>query len=125
MPCQTSWQHAIEDIHPAPHPIDQVFGCTYSHQVAWFVFGKQRRDHIQHGMHLFFGFAHGESTNSNAGCIQRSNETGGVCAQICLDATLYDPEYSLIAACLRLEGTLCPAMRALHGEFGVDMVVRV
>ncbi len=125
MPRQPGWQHTIKDIHSARHAVDQIFGRADSHQVARFVFGQERRDHIQRSVHLLLCLPHRESADGNAGRIERGDEFGGLRSEVCLDAALHDAEQSLVWARLRFEGALCPAMSPLHGEFGVSVVIRV
>ena len=125
MPRQAGRQDAIEDVDAAQDAVDQVFGRTDSHQVARLVLGQQRRDHIQHGVHLVFGFAHRQAPDGNPGRIERSDKLSGFSPQVRVDAALHNPEQSLVAALLRLDATLRPAVSQLHGNFAVGVVVGI
>ena len=89
---QAGRQNTIEDVDAARDAVDQVFGGADSHQVARFVFGQQRRDHIQRVVHLLLGLAHRESADGDAGRIERSDKLCGLSPQVRLDAALHDPE---------------------------------
>jgi hypothetical protein len=57
--------------------------------------------------------------------MERGDEFGGSSSQVRLNAALDDPEQSLVGSRLRLQGTFRPAMRPLHGEAGVSMVIGI
>ena len=118
-------QDTIEDVDAAQHAVDQIFRRANSHQVARFVFGQIRLHHIQHGVHLLLGLAHGESADGDAGRIERSDEFSGSNSKVRLNAALDDPKESLVAASLGFEANFRPAMSPFHGELAVLMVVGV
>lgn len=122
---QAGRQDTIEDVHAAQDTVDQIFGCADSHQVARLVFRQQRGDHIQHGVHFLFGLAHGESADGDARGVERGDELGGFRPQGRIHPTLHNPEQGLIPTRLRFERALRPAMRPLHGDFAVLVIVRV
>lgn len=122
---KAGWKDTIENVDAAQDAIDQVLGCADSHQIARFAFGQERRDHLQRGVHLLLGLAHRESADGDAGRIERSDEISGGRAQVPLYAALDDPEQSLVRPPLRLQAAFRPAMRPLHSDFGVGVVVGI
>src|SRR5215213_8561088 len=85
---ETCWQYTVKDINATHHAVNQIFWCPDSHQVARLVLRQKRSDHIKCILHLLFGFTHRESSNCDAGRIERSDECSGSSSKVCLNATL-------------------------------------
>src|SRR5690349_17745544 len=123
MPRQASWQDTIEDVDAAQDAVDQILRRADSHQVARFVFGKKWLHHVQHSVHLFFGLAHRQSADGDAGRVERSDEFGGGSSKVRLNAALNDSEQGLVAASLGFETNFRPAVSPLHRELAVFVIV--
>ncbi len=121
---ETGGQDAIENVHPASDAVDQVFRCAHTHQVAGFIGGQQRVDHLEHLVHLLLGFAHGEPADGVAGQVERGDEAGGLGAQVREDAALDDAKERLVGAGFGGDAAFQPGVGPLHGFADVWQVIR-
>src|SRR5215216_5372255 len=125
MACEPGWQDAIEDINAAQHAVDQIFRRANAHQITRLILGQMWTHYIEHSVHFLLGLSHREAADGNARRIERSDEFGGSSSKARLNAALYNPKESLVAASLGFDTNFCPAMSPFHGELAIFMVVGV
>jgi hypothetical protein len=88
--------HTVEQIHSAPYALEDVAGCTHTHQVADLILGHVLFHHRNHTVHFFFGFAHGKAADGITIQIERCDLLHMADAQVVITASLIDAEQKLM-----------------------------
>ncbi len=111
--------HAVEDVHPPVHRLEEVLGKADTHQVADVVHRQVRFGEVEHLLQQVEPLAHAHAADGHPVEGQILQRQGAVAAQSLEDAPLHDPEEELILALPRLQAPLGPAYRPLGGVPGV------
>ena len=117
-------QHAVEDIHAARNPLDEVFRRPHAHQIAGLVARQLRRGESKRAQHRLLRLADGEAADGVAGEIERGEELHALRPQVGEDAALHDAEERLILAVMGGLAPLGPAMRPRQRLHIVGVIVR-
>src|SRR6267378_1316881 len=91
VPPHARWRDAVEEVHAAANPLDQIFGEADSHQVARVSPGKRLVDYLEHLVHCVLFFPHREAADAESCPVVHPADCGGcLTAQMGVDSTLDD-----------------------------------
>ena len=101
MTTYTCREDAVKHIDSASNPLDDIFRCTNSHEIVWFVLWESRFENIEDAVHIRLPFSDREPTNSDTWGIERCYICRRFSSQIFINNTLNDSEKVLrIESCL-------------------------
>src|SRR5690606_29261920 len=95
VPRQTSWQHAVEDVHAAQDCLRQIIGRSYAHQITGLVFRQHGNAVVERLVHLGFALPHSQPANRVAGKSERGEECRRLLAQVRKHASLLNTKQRL------------------------------
>lgn len=129
MTTNTSRKDTVHHVNSSCNSLDEILGCSYSHEIVWLIFWKDRRKDIENMIHVFLALSYRESANSNSWKIKWLDEFTWFSTKILIDNSLNNTEKclwmkSFFSSFLFIFSPLflwsdCPAMRPFHSNTSI------
>ena len=134
MACIAGRHDAVKEINASCHPLDDIAGCSYSHQVSWLVLRHIRLNLLDDLIHHLSRFSHRQAANSIPIAIQLCNFLHVPNTQIrecsaLIDAKKHLPRIHCVRQCIQAVvlplAAFQPPERPLTAVFGIGIGRRI